>query len=121
MKSFKQYLEERQIVPGRGKRNGQVIILAGGAGSGKSFAISQFIAANDYKIINPDDVIVNAVKLANQGKGFDSVKGKDLTKPEDLGAVYKDIVLDKRLTGKKQSLFFKNQLITVFKNEKTIL
>ena len=109
MKSFKQYLEERQIVPGRGKRHGQVIILAGGAGSGKSFAVSQFIASNDYKIINPDDVIVGATKLAQKGKAFPELKGKDLTKPEDLAAVYKDIVVDKRLTGKRQSTFFKNQ------------
>ena len=39
MQSFKSFLTEKSIVVGNGAKYGQVIFLAGGAGSGKGFAI----------------------------------------------------------------------------------
>jgi len=108
MKPFKKYLEEKQIIPGKGKRYGQAILLAGGAGSGKSFAVSQFIDSAQYKVINPDDVLTMAVRLANQGKAFKAHKGKDLSKPKDLENIYKDLVMDKRVTSRKNKAFFQN-------------
>ena len=110
LKSFKKYLEEKSIVPGKGKRFGQAILLAGGAGSGKSFAVSQFIDSLDYKVMNPDDVIVNAIRLANKGvKGFENLKGKDITNPDDLADVFHDINVVRELPQKKLANFFKGK------------
>ena len=109
MKSFKQYISETLIVAGGGKRNGQVIMLAGGSGSGKSFAVTQFIDSNNYKILNPDDVLQLAVKLANQGKAFDELKGKDLTNPEDLEVAYDVVTKKKKLALRRREIFLQNQ------------
>ena len=108
MKSFKSYLEEKQIIPGRGKKYGQAILLAGGAGSGKSFAVSQFIDSAQYKVINPDDVLTMAVRLADQEKAFHNLKGKNLSKGEDLAQVYQDVVVDRRVTSRKNKVFLQN-------------
>lgn len=57
MKSFLQYLEEAYISPNNGAKYGQVIFLVGGAASGKSTAIRNFIDSASYKTLNPDDII----------------------------------------------------------------
>jgi len=44
MLNFQQYLEEKLILYGQGKRYGQIVFLAGGAGSGKGFAIKKLYA-----------------------------------------------------------------------------
>ena len=54
MRSFKQHLEEKVIVLGRGARYGQVVFLAGGAGSGKGFAISNFLEGTKFKVRDVD-------------------------------------------------------------------
>ena len=38
-----QQLDEKLIIVGKGKRYGQIMFLAGGAGSGKGFAITNFL------------------------------------------------------------------------------
>jgi len=61
MKSFKQYITEMQmlaeklLVIGKGAKYGQIIFLAGGAGSGKGFAIKNFIEGNKYKVRDVDE------------------------------------------------------------------
>jgi len=97
------------IVPGVGKKYGQAILLAGGAGSGKSFAVSQFIDSSSYKVINPDDVLVMATRIANQGKSFQDIKGLNLSKGKDLAKAYDKIVVKRKLTSKKMKTFLANQ------------
>ena len=43
MRGFKTFLTEKEIIVGKGAKYGQVIFLAGGAGSGKGFAIKNFL------------------------------------------------------------------------------
>ena len=51
--------------------------------------------------MNPDDVIVNAIRLANKGvKGFENLKGKDITNPDDLADVFHDINVVRELPQK---------------------
>ena len=50
------YLEEKALILGKGERYGQAVILAGGAGSGKSFAVSNFMQGENFKIFNVDDL-----------------------------------------------------------------
>ena len=57
MKSFKSYIDliEKQIIIGKGKRYGQVVFMAGGAGSGKGFAIRNFIEGEKFKVRDVDE------------------------------------------------------------------
>ena len=43
MSKLQNYLTEKQIIVGGGKQYGQILFLAGGAGSGKGFAASNFM------------------------------------------------------------------------------
>ena len=55
-----QYLEEKLIMYNQGKRYGQIVFLAGGAGSGKGFAILPTAAASEFlkylKSINSETI-----------------------------------------------------------------
>ena len=51
MLKFRQYLEEKLIMYGQGKRYGQIVFLAGGAGSGKGFAISNFMEKKNSRFV----------------------------------------------------------------------
>ena len=55
MLSFRQYLEEKLIMYNQGKRYGQIVFLAGGAGSGKGFAIKNFMEGEKFKIRDVDE------------------------------------------------------------------
>ena len=50
------YLEEKLLIVGKGANYGQAVILAGGAGSGKSFATTNLMQGEKFKIFNPDDI-----------------------------------------------------------------
>jgi hypothetical protein len=104
---FRKYLEEKLLILGGGKKYDQAVILAGGAGSGKSFATKHFIQGENYKIINPDDLKEMLVKLAKKANvlGLDpklqvllpKIREFDLNKPEDTSTMHmliKDLGLD---------------------------
>lgn len=57
----RQSLLEKLIMYNQGKKYGQVVFLAGGAGSGKGFAIDNFMQGENFKIRD-----VDALKLAFQ-------------------------------------------------------
>ena len=61
MISFRQYLEEKLIMYTQGKRYGQIVFLAGGAGSGKGFAIANFMEKEKYII--PKKYIKRDIKV----------------------------------------------------------
>jgi hypothetical protein len=59
MKTFIQFITEDQlleklIIVGGGAQYGQIVFLAGGAGSGKGFAVQNFIEGNKFKIRDVD-------------------------------------------------------------------
>ena len=64
MQGFKSFLTEKQIIIGKGAKYGQVIFLAGGAGSGKGFAIQYFIDGNKFKIRDVDSWKEAFLKIA---------------------------------------------------------
>ena len=49
-----QYLEEKLIMYNQGKRYGQIVFLAGGAASGKGFAIRNFMEKEKFKVRDVD-------------------------------------------------------------------
>jgi hypothetical protein len=124
------YLEEKLLVVGKGARYGQVILLAGGAGSGKGFTISNYLEGDKFKIFNPDDLKDMFVKmnanLRDKRLGHDFKKRQikvsasntltmlrylwdlDLRNPEDVGKMH--MMFHGMGTQEKQlALFFKNR------------
>ena len=101
MKTFSQYLEEKLILYGQGKKYGQIVFLAGGAGSGKGFAISNFMEKEKFKIRDVDEWKTAYMKMADlQGK-HPEIKGLNLKNPKD---VYKIHMFIKKLGIKDKSL-----------------
>jgi hypothetical protein len=68
-KDYKAYeLVEKQILYNNGKKYGQIVFLAGGAGSGKGFAIQHFMQGSDFKIRDVDEMKIAFQKLDALGK-----------------------------------------------------
>ena len=101
MLKFRQYLEEKLIMNGQGKRYGQIVFLAGGAGSGKGFAISNFMEKEKFKIRDVDEWKKGFLKLAQTKKQFSELKGLQLRNPKD---VYKLHMFVKEIGIKDKSL-----------------
>lgn len=102
MISFRQYLEEKLIIVNKNKRNGQVILLSGGGGSGKSFAMKRFIDANNYKVLNVDDLKDQFIQLGKKDNPlFTDYKNLDTRNPNDVFTLHKKIankgIVDKKL------------------------
>ena len=64
MFSFNKFLTEKQIILGKGAKYGQIVFLAGGAGSGKGFAINNFIEGSKFKVRDVDEWKKTFVKIA---------------------------------------------------------
>ena len=108
MKSFKRHLEEKLVIVGQGKRYGQVIFLAGGSGSGKDFAINNFIHSLDYKIFDPDAIKDPYLKWNELKNKYPQLKGKNQRNPEDASYVHeflRDVV---KLEDRMMDSFFFN-------------
>jgi dephospho-CoA kinase len=91
MKTFntlKKYLEEKLVVVGGGKRTGQVIFLAGGAGSGKGFAINNFIQSNNFKVFDPDALKQSILKWNEASKRYPELLGRSMKNPNDVSVIH---------------------------------
>lgn len=102
--SLKQNLEEKLIMPNNGARYGQVVFMAGGAGSGKGYAIGNLMNGLDYKVIDPDafkEAVVKLGKLhASLGISSKFTQFKDINfrNPKDVEKIHlalKDWLLNK--------------------------
>lgn len=97
MKEFgdlKSYLEEKLIMPNNGAKSGQVVFMAGGAGSGKGYAVSNLMNGFDYKVVDPDAFKEAVVKIGKlhfaAGKESKFVQFKDINfrNPEDVSKIH---------------------------------
>jgi len=79
-----QMLNEKQILFNGGKKYGQIVFLAGGAGSGKGFAISNFLSGNDFKIRDVDEWKKAFLKLNQQKGKFPELADLNLRNPKDV-------------------------------------
>lgn len=107
-------LDEALVILGKGKRYGQAVILAGGAGSGKGFAVTNLMQGDQYKVINPDDfkdlllkmrdkkVKPQSEKMAGVLKGL---VGLDMLNPADTSTLHV-LVKGLDLMQKKIALLF---------------
>ena len=101
MLSFRQYLEEKLIMYNQGKKYGQIVFLAGGAGSGKGFAIKNFMEGEKFKIRDVDEWKKAFMKLADTKKLYPEIKGLSLRDPK---SVYKLHMFVKKKGVKDKSL-----------------
>ena len=97
-------------------KNDNILIMAGGAGSGKSFILNKLILF-DGKIFNPDDslemLLLYGKKKPNEvlSKRFEKeygypLKDVDIGNPEQLTDVY-SFISDYSLHAKREAMFFK--------------
>ena len=102
-----QELEEKLILFNNGKRYGQVVFMAGGAGSGKGFAIKNFMERDKFKVRDVDEWKKALIKLA-KAKNSDSELAKlNLRNPKDVFKLH-SIVKDKGIKDKTLDLILNN-------------
>lgn len=80
----KRLLQEKLIMYNNGARYGQVVWLAGGAGSGKGFALNNFMQGELFKVMNPDSFKEFYLELARETDRYPELAGLDLRNPEDV-------------------------------------
>ena len=79
-----QYLEEKLILYNQGKKYGQIVFLAGGAGSGKGFAISHFMEKEKFKVRDVDEWKKAFIKMASEMNKYPELRGLNLRNPDDV-------------------------------------
>jgi len=79
-----QQLDEKLIMYNQGKRYGQVVFLAGGAGSGKGFAIQNFMEGEKFKIRDVDEWKKAFMKIDELKGKYPEVRGLNLKQPKDV-------------------------------------
>lgn len=107
--NFKQFLSEHQldeklIVINQGKKYGQIVFFAGGAGSGKDFAIDHFMENDKFKVIDPDQLMEFFLKLEKVRGG--RFKDIDLRNPDDVTKIYDYLKNEKQWKYKKIEMIF---------------
>lgn len=95
---------EKLILINKNKKNGQVVFLAGGGGSGKGFVASNFVDFKTYKQFNVDDMKDRLLKINKLTGKFPELKGLDLRNPDDVFKLHK-FVADRKLDQKAIDLF----------------
>ena len=87
---FLKYLTEKQIMfhSKLGKKYGNIVLLAGGAGSGKGFAIKNFMEGNLFKIRDVDEMKKLWMKLAEYKKKYPEIRNLNLKEPKDVYKIH---------------------------------
>ena len=101
------YLEEKLILYNQGKRYGQIVFLAGGAGSGKGFAIRNFMEKEKFKVRDVDAWKEAFMKLADATDKYPEIKGLSLKKPRDVAKIHQ-FVKDKGIKEKSLDLLLRD-------------
>jgi len=105
---FANFLNEKLIVlkGTKSKSYGNVIILAGGAASGKGFATKNFLEANLYKIRDIDEIKRMFLKIDKLKKKYPEIRGLDLKNPKHVGRLHQ-FVASKNIKDKTFDLMMK--------------
>ena len=101
------YLEEKLIMYNQGKRYGQIVFLAGGAGSGKGFAIRNFMEKEKFKVRDVDAWKEAFMKLADTTDKYPEIKGLSLKNPRDVMKIHQ-FVKDKGIKEKSLDLLLRD-------------
>ena len=101
------YLEEKLIMYNQGKRYGQIVFLAGGAGSGKGFAIANFMEKEKFKVRDVDEWKKAFIKLADTKGMYPEIQGLKLKNPKDVYKIHK-FVKEKNIKDKSLDLLLRD-------------
>lgn len=96
-----QRLDEKLITYGNRAPYGQIVFMAGGAGSGKGFAIKNFVDSASFKVRDVDEWKKSFMKLDDLKKKYPEMRGLNLKDPDD---VYKLHMFVKKLGVKDKTL-----------------
>jgi dephospho-CoA kinase len=104
------YLEEKLVTFGNRAKYGQIVFLAGGAGSGKGFSIKSFIDSADFKIRDVDEMKQAWIKFSRMKSVYPEIANANLKDPKDVAKLHafvkskgtKSKTLDLLLSGKAQ-------------------
>ena len=77
--------------------------MAGGAGSGKGFAIQYFLEGNKFKVRDVDEWKQSLLKIAALKKKYPKIRRLDLRRPKDVAKLH-DFVEEKGIKDKTLSL-----------------
>ena len=94
MLTFKHYITEQKLLNEKlllinnGKKYGQIVFLAGGAGSGKGFAGTNFMNSGDYKIRDVDEMKKSFLKMNKLTHKYPELDGLNLKNPDDVGKLH---------------------------------
>ena len=102
-----QYLEEKLILYNQGKRYGQIVFLAGGAGSGKGFAIRNFMEKEKFKVRDVDEWKRAFMEIADTTKKYPEIKGLNLKNSKDVIKLHQ-FVKDKGIKEKSLDLLLRD-------------
>ena len=94
-------LEEKAIVINNNARYGQVVFMAGGAGSGKGFAVTNFLSGGLFKVRDVDEWKLAFLELDRLTGKYPEVRGLNLKKKDD---VFKLHMFVKKLGIKSKTL-----------------
>lgn len=98
-------LNERLIItPGQ---YGNVIFMSGGAASGKSYAIKNYLESNKYKIRDVDEWKSAYIKLARLKNRYPEIQNLNLKVPEDVAMLH-EFVKEKGIKGKTLDLLLRD-------------
>ena len=116
MRTFNHFVEEKsqivdliekQIIVGKGKKYGQVVFLAGGAGSGKGFARTHFMEGDKFKVRDVDEWKKSFIKLSQLKKKYKELRKLNLNNPKDALELHK-FIREKGIKEKTLDLLLSN-------------
>jgi hypothetical protein len=127
MKAFKEfnesleYLEEKLLLINNGKKYGQIVFLAGGAGSGKGFASTNFMEKEKFKVRDVDEWKTAFMKIGDLKNKYPEIKGLNLKKPGDVIKLHafveklgiKDNTMNALLSGMKNKSVLPNIMFDI--------
>jgi len=127
MKPFKEfnesqeYLEEKLLLINNGKKYGQIVFLAGGAGSGKGFASTNFMEKEKFKVRDVDEWKTAFMKIGALKNKYPEIKGLHLKKPADVAKLHafieklgiKDNTMNALLSGMKNKSVLPNIMFDI--------
>ena len=82
------YLEEKLIMYNQGKRYGQIVFLAGGAGSGKGFSVEGFMEKEKFKVRDVDEWKRVFMKIADTTEKYPEIRGLKLKNSKDVAKIH---------------------------------
>lgn len=83
-----EFLEEKLVTFGNRAKYGQIVFLAGGAGSGKGFSINKFIDSANFKIRDVDEMKKAWMKYARKTGKYPEIANANLKNPNDVSNLH---------------------------------